>query len=203
MDLELQLAERQRLPARNVWTQQRRQRLKLPALNIDLQDINVRVPVLLHQRLKGVHLRGVLRAILVLPSESNSMEVRPVRLGRRDLGTKRLDAEVVPPHLAVRRAVEDLRLERRLEVDPERVHDAVRLLRDAREAAHPLAAVAERAEALDLVRAVERRREEVPCVRARTRVVSERSAQYIRRGSGAGAEDSIPAPAPAPTRRNV
>ncbi len=162
MDLKLQLAERQRLPARNVWAQQRRQRLEFPALNIDLQDINVRVPVLLHQRLKGIHLRAILRPILVLPSEPNSMEVRPVRLGRRDLGAKRLDAEVVPPHLAVRRPVEDLRLERRLEVDPERVHDAVRLLRDAREAAHPLAAVPERAEPLDLVRAVERRREEVP-----------------------------------------
>ena len=49
-------------------------------------------------------------------------------------------------------------------VDTEGVDGAVGLGVDTREATDPLAAVTQRADALDLVRAVESRREEVPYV---------------------------------------
>jgi hypothetical protein len=55
--------------------------------------------------------------MLVLTAEPKSLEMGTVHQRRRDLGSKRLDAEVVPPDLAVLRILQNLSLERRFVVD--------------------------------------------------------------------------------------
>ena len=93
------------------------------------------------------------------------MEVRAraqVR-GFSDLGSEVGHAEGVAPDLTPRGGTQERSLEGRLVVDTKRIDDAGLLLRDALEAAHPLAAVAHGAYALDAVRTPERRDVEVPC----------------------------------------
>ena len=164
VDLELELTERQRLAIVHVRFHQCGQRLELPALDVDLEDVDVIMAVHRHQALERIHLVLVTGAVGVRTCKSERLEVRTVEERRLvlDLGAKRLNREVVPPDLAIVRAVEELSLERRLVVDTDGVDDAVRLVRHAREPTDPFAAIPERTDPLHLVRAVECSREEVP-----------------------------------------
>lgn len=117
VDLKLQLPERQRQPRLHVRLHERRQRLELPALNVDLQDVDVRVPVHPHQTVERVHLILVLGAVLVLAGETVGEEVGARSEGLGDLGPEGVDGEVVAPDLAVLCAGEQLGLEGRLVVD--------------------------------------------------------------------------------------
>lgn len=89
--------------------------------------------------------------------------MHPVPVRPRNLLPKPVHHKVVPPHLAMPRPLQQLRLETRLPVQPEGVDDAVGLGSQAREAADPLAAVPQCAYSLRLVRTVERGRKEIPC----------------------------------------
>lgn len=164
VDLELQLAERQRLAALDVRPDERGERLELPRLDVDLEHVDKGVAVEREQARERVHLVLVVRPVRVRAREPVRLEVRAVQQRGHvlHLGPELVHGEVVAPDAAAGRAREQLGLERGLVVDADGVHDAVGLGCDAREAAHPLAAVAERADALDLVRAVEGRGEEVP-----------------------------------------
>lgn len=133
VDLELQLAERQRLARVDVRLDERGERLKLPGLDVDLEDVDERVAVHAQERRKRVHLVRVVGAVRVLAREAVRLEVRAVQQRRHvlHLGSELGDGEVVAPDAAARGALEQLGFERRLVVDADGVDDAVVLARDA------------------------------------------------------------------------
>jgi len=110
MNLKLQLPERKRPSRGDIGREEGRNRLEFPALDINLQDVNVGVTVLSHQRFQGEH--GWVFVGLVRTCESNSAEVRAMGAVEGDLRTEGLDAEVVSPDLAVVGVGQDLSLER-------------------------------------------------------------------------------------------
>ena len=138
----------------------------LGALDVDLQNVHVRVIVLRHEGLQREE-GGRPRGVVCLP-DAHFLEERPRLVRRCDLLPPRVDAEVVPPDARAGDAREHLRLERRLPVDAEAVDDDALLaprgdaLRPRRRrgdglvdahAADPFAAVAEAPDALHVVRA--------------------------------------------------
>ena len=124
VDLKLELAEGKGKARRDVRLDEGGESVELPALNIDLEDIDMGVTILLHESLEGVHGRVVVGAVLVLAAQAEGVEVGSVHETRGNFRAEGLDAEVVTPDLTVLGILEDLRLEGRLVVDTCRGRDA-------------------------------------------------------------------------------
>lgn len=164
MYLELELAEGERLTGLEVRANERRESVKLPTLDVDLENIDVLMAVHRQERAQRVHRRRVVRPVCIASRKAVRCKVRATeeRGVVRDLRPEALNGEVVPPDLAVRGAREEVALEGGLVVDADGVDDTRLLGLEALEAADPLAAIAERTDALDGVRAGERGGDKVP-----------------------------------------
>lgn len=164
--------------------EERSKRCKLSALDVNLcdgdqcvrcvattathlQKVNEAVPVERHECRERVRRRVRACAVAVAVAEGVREEMR-ASVERRvcgNLRAERGDTKVVAPHLAAGCGAQQRGLEGRLVVHTEGVDHAVRLPRDALESANPLAAVAQCADALDAVRTLVGRDEEVPWTR--------------------------------------
>lgn len=100
---------------------ERVQGLVFPALDIDLKDIDIRVLILIHERLESEERRRL--GGLVFPTESYFGEMHACRMSRWDLRSYPLDGEIVREDLRGWDPGQHLGFECRLVVYPETVYD--------------------------------------------------------------------------------